>query len=109
MRHETCRIEGFLPPRSAEARGGWQLVRLNRHAALGSACKLRPLPFDRTIPMLAPDAFPQGPGRRLLRLPEVSFLVGLRRSAIYDKISKGEFPTPVNLGPRAVAWPSNEI
>ena len=59
--------------------------------------------------MLAPDAFPQGTGRRLLRLPEVSFLVGLRRSAIYDKISKGEFPAPVHLGPRAVAWPSNEI
>ncbi len=57
------------------------------------------------------EEYPQGPGRRLLRLPEVCHLVGLRRSAIYDKISKGEFPAPVHLGPRsrAVAWPSNEI
>lgn len=59
--------------------------------------------------MNAPEEYRQGPGRRLLRLPEVSYLVGLRRTAIYDKISKGEFPAAVHLGPRAVAWASNEI
>ena len=59
--------------------------------------------------MNATDEYPQGPGRRLLRLPEVTHLVGLRRSAIYDKISKGEFPAPVHLGSRAVAWPSDRI
>ena len=47
--------------------------------------------------------------RRLLRLPEVKRFVGLGRSAIYDKIKRGEFPRPVSLGARAVAWPSDEI
>ena len=59
--------------------------------------------------MHAPDVFARGPARRLLRLPEVSHLVGLRRSAIYDQIKHGKFPAPVHLGPRAVAWPSDQI
>ena len=48
-------------------------------------------------------------GRRLLRLNEVLHRVGLRRSAIYLKIKLGEFPPPVRLGARAVAWPSDVI
>jgi prophage regulatory protein len=47
--------------------------------------------------------------RRLLRLKEVQHQVGLGRSAIYDKIKRGEFPSPVSLGARAVAWPSDAI
>jgi prophage regulatory protein len=35
--------------------------------------------------------------------------VGLKRSAIYDKIKNGEFPKPISLGPRAVAWIADEI
>jgi prophage regulatory protein len=46
---------------------------------------------------------------RLLRLPEVESLVGLRRSAIYARLQTGEFPQAVKLGPRAVAWPESEI
>jgi prophage regulatory protein len=45
----------------------------------------------------------------LLRLPEVITRVGLRRSAIYDAIAAGKFPTPIKLGRRCVAWPSDEI
>jgi prophage regulatory protein len=47
--------------------------------------------------------------RRLLRLKEVQHQVGLCRSAIYDKIKHGDFPAPVSLGGRAVAWPSDAI
>ena len=47
--------------------------------------------------------------RRLLRLKEVQHQVGLSRSAIYDKIKYGDFPAPVSLGGRAVAWPSDAI
>lgn len=46
---------------------------------------------------------------RLLRLPEVKHFVGLGRSAIYEMIQKREFPSPIKLGPRAVAWVSEEI
>ncbi|HEY3180489.1 MAG TPA: AlpA family transcriptional regulator [Casimicrobiaceae bacterium] len=54
-------------------------------------------------------AFPPASPRRLLRLPEVKNQVGLGRSAIYDQIKQGRFPAPVQLGPRAVAWPSDQI
>lgn len=47
--------------------------------------------------------------RRLLRLPEVKLQVGLGRSAIYEQIRRGEFPAPVHIGARAVAWPSDQI
>lgn len=47
--------------------------------------------------------------RRFLRLAEVKHLVGLGRSAIYRKVKAGEFPSPVSLGARAVAWLSDEI
>ena len=45
----------------------------------------------------------------LIRLPQVRQRVALSRSAIYLKISRGEFPAPVNLGARAVAWVDSEI
>lgn len=46
---------------------------------------------------------------RLLRLKEVSYRVGLSRSTIYRKISEGQFPRPLQLSARAVAWPEGEI
>ncbi len=46
---------------------------------------------------------------RLLRLPEVETLVGLRKSAIYAGMKSGDFPACVKLGPRAAAWPESEI
>lgn len=46
---------------------------------------------------------------RLLRLPEVESLVGLRKSSIYDAMKRGEFPTPVKLSRRAVCWPASAI
>lgn len=44
-----------------------------------------------------------------LRLKQVKALVGLSRSAIYDRIRRGDFPRPVAIGARAVAWPSSSI
>lgn len=46
---------------------------------------------------------------KLLRLPEVSAKVGLGRSAIYERIARGEFPQSVPLGGRLAAWSMNEI
>lgn len=36
-------------------------------------------------------------------------MTGLRRSAIYAAVARGDFPKPVKLGPRASAWLSDEI
>lgn len=47
---------------------------------------------------------------RLLRRTEVEEIVGLRRSAIYDRIAKGTFPQPVRFkAARAVRWRLSDI
>ena len=46
--------------------------------------------------------------QRLIRLPEVRALVGLRTTSIYDKIKKGEFPKQVKLG-RLSGWVEAEV
>lgn len=46
---------------------------------------------------------------RLLRLRDVCDRVGLRRSALYKRIRAGEFPAPVRLGSRSVAWKLSDI
>jgi prophage regulatory protein len=45
----------------------------------------------------------------LLRLPGVMQLTGLARSTIYKLVASGEFPAPLKLTRRAVAWPAAEI
>jgi prophage regulatory protein len=44
------------------------------------------------------------PARLFARLPTVLRVTGLGRSTIYRLIGSGDFPAPVHLGPRAVAW-----
>jgi prophage regulatory protein len=48
-------------------------------------------------------------GDVILRRPDVTVTTGLRRSTLYDRITKGLFPKPVNLGGRAVGWPASEV
>jgi prophage regulatory protein len=42
--------------------------------------------------------------QRLLRLAEVSTMVGLKRSSIYRYVSEGNFPAPIKVGYRSVRW-----
>ena len=44
-----------------------------------------------------------------MRLTEVQHKVGLSRSSIYLRISKGKFPTNISLGDRAVGWLEADI
>lgn len=46
---------------------------------------------------------------KLLRRPEVEARTGLSRSTIYDWIKRGEFPQPVRLGTRLVAWRESDV
>ena len=57
---------------------------------------------DQTSPQVPPPA-------RLLRLPEVIDRVGLRRSAIYQRMSEGRFPKSRSLGPKCAVWVEAEI
>ncbi|MDO8287551.1 MAG: AlpA family transcriptional regulator [Rhodoferax sp.] len=47
--------------------------------------------------------------QRLLRLPQVEALVGIRKSSIYEGVKAGTFPAPVKLSRRAVCWPAAAI
>lgn len=50
-----------------------------------------------------------GAAARLIRLPEVMARVGLRRSAIYQRMSEGRFPRSRSLGPKCAVWVEAEI
>jgi prophage regulatory protein len=47
--------------------------------------------------------------RQLLRLRDVQSTTGLSRSAIYDLASRGHFPPPIKISPRASAWVAAEV
>ena len=55
-------------------------------------------------PEMAPVVGTKRESDRLLRLPEVQRLTGLRRSAIYEHMQRGIFPRSVKAGPRAATW-----
>lgn len=44
-----------------------------------------------------------------LRRPAVLEITGLSTTTIYDLMAKGDFPRPVKLTGRAVAWPESKI
>ena len=45
----------------------------------------------------------------LLRCHEVTKLVGLSRSTLYVLVKDGKFPSPIQVGPRAVRWLASEV
>jgi len=57
------------------------------------------------------NAHQSGPNmlEKHLRLPAVIEATGLSRSTIYELMLSGEFPQPVKLSKRAVAWPEGCI
>ena len=46
---------------------------------------------------------------RLLHRDEVEERTGLSRSTLYRKMREGSFPSPLQVGVRAVRWPCSEI
>jgi prophage regulatory protein len=46
---------------------------------------------------------------RLLRLPDVERLTSLRRSAIYLRVARGDFPEPLRISDRCSVWKEAEI
>jgi prophage regulatory protein len=45
---------------------------------------------------------------RIIRLPEVMFMVGMKKTAIYDKIKEGAFPAPLKIG-RMSGWLESDV
>ena len=46
---------------------------------------------------------------RFIRRPAVEDQTGLSRSTIYMLMQNGQFPKPVRIGGRAVAWPEADV
>ncbi|UVI39238.1 helix-turn-helix transcriptional regulator [Qipengyuania spongiae] len=46
---------------------------------------------------------------KFLRFPVVIERTGLSRSTIYEMMDREEFPRPVKIGARAVAWPADRL
>jgi len=80
-----------LDPAAERARKAADLLR-EALALLGSGLS----PITLRDATRAPD--------RLMRLPEVQRLTGLRRSAIYEQMQSGRFPRSVKASPRAATW-----
>jgi len=46
---------------------------------------------------------------KILRLPQVLDKVGLKKSAIYNRIKAGQFPPPIKLGTHASGWLESDV
>ena len=46
---------------------------------------------------------------KLIRRPEVEARTGLSRSTLYEWMKRGDFPQPVKLGARIVAWREADV
>lgn len=46
---------------------------------------------------------------RHLRRTAVEEITGLKRSTLYRLMAEGQFPRPVRIAGRAVAWPESQI
>lgn len=44
-----------------------------------------------------------------LRRPAMEAVTGLSRSSLYAMMDAGDFPRPIRIGKRAVAWPESAI
>ena len=52
---------------------------------------------------------PLVPRDRLLRLPDVSVIVGIRKSSIYALMKEGKFPKCIYITSKTVAWPESAV
>ena len=49
------------------------------------------------------------PRERLLPIEQVTDLVGLKKSKLYELIREKRFPEPLRLGTRTVRWPETRV
>jgi prophage regulatory protein len=99
MRAQTNHESSAFVAADPTAQRAMQAARLLQEA-LTLLCSDSTMPLAQTI-RRAPD--------RLLRLPEVERLTGLRRSAIYEQMRRGIFPRSVKAGQRTAAWPESAV
>lgn len=86
-------------------------LQISIDAATRSAdCDTLPLQEnDQVVAVHDNVLFEPGTHHRLLRLPEVMRRVGLKRSAIYQRMVEGRFPKSRSLGAKCTVWVESEI
>ncbi|WGY67329.1 AlpA family transcriptional regulator [Burkholderia cepacia] len=47
--------------------------------------------------------------KRVLRIEDVTYKVGMPRSSVYAAIARGEFPAAIKLGVKASGWLESEV
>jgi prophage regulatory protein len=47
--------------------------------------------------------------QRVVRKKDLPQFVGLQRTALDDLIARGEFPRPIRVGARAIAWLADDL
>lgn len=57
----------------------------------------------------APAMTAEARGLRILRMPEVERKIGLKRTQIYELISRNEFPRGIKLSKQATGWLEHEV
>ncbi|MDO5289876.1 MAG: AlpA family phage regulatory protein [Pseudomonadota bacterium] len=58
---------------------------------------------------LVHSATPAPPRDRLLRLPDVERLAGIKKSTVYQLMKEGKFPQCVRITRRLSAWPESAV
>ena len=46
---------------------------------------------------------------KYMRCREVTEVLGISKTTIYELLKRGEFPQPVKIGTKAVRWPADAI
>lgn len=46
---------------------------------------------------------------QIIRLKELSRILGVSRASIYRKVREESFPLPVRLGPRSIGWRIEDV
>ena len=93
-----------------EGPGGWQ----QNHEQLRTSHLVERLlkSIDRPHqpqPTSSPASLQVNDSQKLLRLPEVERLTGMKKSTIYKLIQEGRFPQPIKVTPRLSAWPGAKV
>lgn len=55
------------------------------------------------------SAVPSVQDDRLIDIEEVSNIVGMKRSAIYNRVRSGEMPSPIRLSGRCTRWKLSQV
>jgi prophage regulatory protein len=102
---ETTRHANEINPSKHHFEKGNQM---NSNQQVQSVAKPGTKADHATIP--GANCFGEQAHPRILRLREVIGVVGLKKSAIYEKIAEGSFPPPIKVGGhRASGWLSTEV